>query len=84
MRMPVSPLFEIRIEIAGWVRAQNAVTTASKSDGHASLCPPCKFGHRAPYSATTGDLAGPASVRSSMMIMQSMAQVIIAAAAPNT
>jgi hypothetical protein len=38
-----------------------------------------------PYSAiSTGRCAGPASWRSSMVIMQSMAQVIIAAAAPNT
>ena len=40
---------------------------------------------RRPYSAiSTGRCAGPASWRSSMVIMQSMAQVIIAAAAPNT
>jgi hypothetical protein len=78
-------LFEIWIGFVGW--AKRSVPTMA---GGKVKVGTLRFAHptapSAPYSeiATGCCFAGPASWRSSMVIMQSMAQVIMTAAAPNT
>jgi len=77
-------LFEIRIGFVGWAKAQSAVPTVPLA-----MAGTLRFAHptecaAAPYSAICRGREGPASGRSSMTIMQSAAQPIIAAAAAKT